>query len=131
MGNEKKKILIVEDNEELLSSLVAVLQSEGYVVDTVKTGHDAIEKSRAHYYDLMLIDIQLPDMEGTRLLELPSNRPTRTVKIILTGHPSMEKAVGALFQGADAYLMKPISPEGLLSLVESKLATQNHEKGEK
>jgi two-component system nitrogen regulation response regulator NtrX len=125
LQTQSKRILIVEDNEALLSSLVDLLESEGYAVDTVKTGHEAIEKMAAQVYHLMLIDIQLPDMEGTRLLETPSKEQIRTVKIILTGHPSMEKAAGALFQGADAYLMKPVSPEELLKLVSSKLATQN------
>ena len=119
-----KRILIVEDNEALLKSLVEVLASDGYSVDTVKTGREAIEKLKSQFYDLILLDIQLPDMEGTRLLDLPSVQRTGTVKIVLTGHPGMEKAVGALFQGADAYLMKPILPKELLKLVKRKLAAK-------
>jgi DNA-binding response OmpR family regulator len=128
METRNKRILIVEDNEPLLTSLVDVLETEGYVVDSVRTGQEAIEKSMSQIYDLILLDIQLPDMEGTRLLDVPALQKTGIVKIVLTGHPGMDKAVGALFQGADAYLMKPISPEELLGLVKSKLTTQSQNK---
>ena len=121
MGPQKKRILIVEDNEALLSSLLEVLQTEGYDVDTVKTGQEAIAKFNSQTYDLVILDIQLPDMEGIGLLGIPAAQGTRTVKIVLTGHPGMDKAAGAVLQGADAYLMKPVSPEELLGLVKSKL----------
>jgi len=118
---EEKRILAVDDDKALLSSLVPILQSEGYLVDTASTGREAIAKIMERAYDLMLVDIELPDMEGTDLLQRLPIDSADTVKIILTGHPNMDKVVTALFRGADAYIMKPVSPDELLKIVEDKL----------
>jgi DNA-binding response OmpR family regulator len=122
---EQKRILIVDDDEALLKSLVAILQSEGYVVETASTGQEAIARTGSKSYDLMLVDIELPDMEGTDLLQHLPAQSAETVKIILTGHPNMDKVVTALFRGADAYVMKPVSPDGLLKIVADKLRIQS------
>lgn len=118
---EEKRILIVDDDQALLGSLLAVLQSEGYVVDTASTGQEAIKKASTESYDLMLVDIELPDMDGTDLLQRLPVRSAKTVKIVLTGHPNMDKVVAAVFRGVDAYILKPVSPNELLKVVEDKL----------
>lgn len=67
---EKKRILIVDDDRSLLKSLTEILKMEGHEIDVAETGHEAIEKSKTHFYDLALHDIRLPDMEGTELLKI-------------------------------------------------------------
>ncbi len=122
---EKKRILIVDDDKSLLKSLTEILQTEGYKIDTAETGKEALEKSSAQYYDLALLDIKLPDMEGTELLRTINGHLPETIKIIITGYPSMENAVKALNLRADAYLMKPVNPEELLKTIEQKLKEQD------
>jgi DNA-binding NtrC family response regulator len=105
---EKKHILIIDDDESVLETTARILELEGYLVDTAKTGKEAVEKSNVNFYNLALIDIRLPDMEGTQLLTAMRETVPKMVKIIVTGYPSMDNAVEAVNKGADAYVIKPI-----------------------
>ena len=125
MNAEKKSILIVEDDKAIIKSFKDILQSEGYSVDTAETGREAIQKSKAQFYNLVLLDIKLPDTEGTKLLTTMQETSPKMVKIMITGFPSLENAVEALNMGADAYIMKPVNPEKLLALIEEKLKKQS------
>jgi len=120
----RKRILIVDDDEAILNRFRDILQEEGYEVVTAKTGREAIKMSEAQYFDLALLDIKLPDIEGTRLLTEMHEETPRMMKIMVTGYPSLENAVEALNQGADAYIMKPVDPPRLLEVVEEKLREQ-------
>jgi len=122
---EEKKILIVDDDSDILGSLKAFLESKGYSVDTAETGTEAIEKSKANVFNLALLDIKLPDMEGTELLSRIHGTMPRMMKIMLTGHASLENAAASLNLGADAYLLKPVKPNDLLRIVEEKLREQS------
>jgi DNA-binding NtrC family response regulator len=121
---EKKSILIVDDDRAILKSLGEILQLKGYSVDTAETGREALEKSKGRFYNLMLLDIKLPDMEGTELLRAVDDTLPKMIKIMVTGYPALENAVESLNLGADAYLMKPIDPKELLEVVEKKLKEQ-------
>src|SRR3990170_6879875 len=125
MNAEKKSILIVEDDKAIIKSFKDILQSEGYSVDSAETGQEAIQKSKTKYFNLALLDIKLPDMEGTKLLTTMHEPLPKMVKIMVTGYPSLENAVEALNMGADAYVMKPVNPEKLLALIEEKLKKQS------
>jgi DNA-binding NtrC family response regulator len=105
---EKKRILIIDDDKLVLGNFKDILELEGYSVDTAETGKEAIEKSNANFYNLALIDIRLPDMDGTRLLTTMRDTVPRMVKIIVTGYPSLENAKEAVNKGADGYVVKPI-----------------------
>ena len=122
---EKKRILIVDDDKSLLESLTEILKLEGYEVDTAETGREAIEKSKDQFYNLALLDIKLPDMEGTELLTKLRDGIPRMAKVMVTGYPSTENAVKALNLEADAYITKPVKPEELLKTVERKLKEQD------
>jgi len=120
----KASILIVDDDRTILQTLKAILESKGYITDTAETGGEAIEKSESKFFNLALLDVRLPDMEGTKLLtEMKDTHPTM-VKIMITGHASLENAVESLNLGAHAYLMKPVKPEELLKTIEEKLKAQ-------
>jgi DNA-binding NtrC family response regulator len=125
VNEEKKSILIVEDDKAILKSLKDILQSEGYSVDTAETGREAIQKSKEKFFNMALLDIRLPDMEGTKLLVTMHENLPKMVKIMITGYPSVENAVESLNRGADAYIMKPVKPEKLLALIEEKLEKQS------
>lgn len=126
--NEKKSILVVDDDRSILTSFRQILESEGYKVDTAETGREAMRKAKASYFDLALLDIRLPDIDGTELLktiteEVDLTYPTmpKMAKIIVTGHATLENAVESLNLGADAYLMKPVEARKLLTVVKKKL----------
>ena len=121
---KKANILIVDDNKSILETLSAILEEKGYRTDTAKNGREAIEKSKTNFYDLVLLDIRLPDIEGTKLLTKMKETRPKTVKIMITGYASLQNAVEALNLGADAYVMKPVDPENLLKVINEKLRAQ-------
>ena len=127
MKKMSRRILIVDDDRAILQTLKAILQSEGYSVDTAETGTEAIEKSRARWYNLALLDIRLPDMEGTKLLTNMFLGTPRMRTIMITGYPSLESAIESLNSGADGYMVKPLDPENLLKIIEDKLQDQEVE----
>jgi len=119
--NEKTKMIIIEDDEDILESLREILESEGYEVDTVTDGEEGIKKCRAKSFDLALLDIKLPGIDGTEVLEILHKEFPNMIKIMITGYPSLENAVASLKKGADAYLMKPVNPLNLLRVINEKL----------
>ena len=121
---KKTSILIVDDNESILETLTAILEEKGYHTDTAKNGREATEKAKTNFYNLALLDIKLPDIEGTKLLTEIEETSPRMVKIMITGYASLENAVEALNLGADAYIMKPLDPENLLKVINEKLKAQ-------
>jgi DNA-binding NtrC family response regulator len=125
VSEKKKSILIVEDDKAIIKSLKDILHSEGYSVDTAENGREAIQKSKEKFFNMALLDIKLPDMEGTKLLVTMHENLPKMVKIMITGYPSVENAVEALNRGADAYIIKPVKPEDLLALIEEKLEKQS------
>ena len=121
MASLKKTILVVDDDKSILRTFTRILQKSGYEIDTAETGQEAIEKTQTRSYDLALVDIRLPDIDGTDLLAKLKKPLQHTVKIMITGFPSLETGVKALDEGADAYLVKPVKPQELLILLEEKL----------
>ncbi len=121
MEKTKKQILVVDDDKSILRTFTRILQKSGYEIEVAETGKEALEKSKKKCYDMALIDIRLPDMDGTDLLIKMQKTMHEAVKIMITGFPSLETGVKALDEGADAYLVKPVKPEELLALIEEKL----------
>jgi DNA-binding NtrC family response regulator len=122
--DKKKSILIVDDDKAVLGVIKDILELQGYRVDTAETGQEALEKTKTRYYNLALLDIKLPDIEGTQLLTKMHRDIPKMMKIMITGYASLENAVESLNLGADAYLMKPIEAEKMLKVVEDKLKVQ-------
>jgi len=122
------KILVVDDDENIRNTLKTILEDEGYNVDLAATGNAAVEKTMKTAYNIALLDIRLPDMEGVELLKLIKDTVPRTRKIMVTGYPSMQNAIAALNKSADAYLIKPVDIEKLLNTVKEQLHLQENEK---
>lgn len=119
-----KTILIVDDDKSILHTFTRILQKKGYKIVTAETGKEAIERAKNNQFDLALVDIRLPDMDGTELLSETRNQLQNTIKIMITGFPSLESGIEALDEGADAYLVKPVKPEDLLMLIREKLRSK-------
>lgn len=118
------RILIVDDDASLRKVLKAILKEEGYIVNVAKSGEEAIKKSNASQYNLIFIDIRLPDMDGTKLLTQLKETAPKMVKIVITGFPSLENAIQAVNQRADAYILKPFNVEKILKTVKEHLKKQ-------
>jgi len=108
--------------------LATILEEEGYAVDTAENGKGAIKKSKEKFYNLALIDIRLPDMEGTELLAKIKKAVPKMRKIIITGYPSLQNAIQALNKGADAYIVKPFDMDKVLETIKEQMKKQDEEK---
>jgi len=117
----KLTILVVDDDREILSSFMHLLSENGYGVETAETGHEAIEKCKRGSHDLALLDIKLPDMDGTQLLEQLQGIDPKMRTIMVTGYASLDAALRALILQANAYVQKPVDPDELLKVVSATL----------
>jgi DNA-binding NtrC family response regulator len=108
--------------------LATILEEEGYAVDTAKNGKEGMAKSRRNFYNLALIDIRLPDIEGTKILAKLKDTTPKMRKIIITGYPSVQNAIEALNKGADAYILKPFDLDKVLATIREQLKEQREEK---
>ena len=121
---EQSRILIIDDQESIRESLKLALEKEGYLVETAENGQEAIRKSKEQFYNMALVDLRLPDMDGIELLTKMRETVPKMSKIIITGYPSQENAIEAVNRGADGYLVKPYSMEELLRKIKEQLQKQ-------
>jgi DNA-binding NtrC family response regulator len=124
---EAARILVVDDDENIRKVLVAILEDEGYTVESVGSAKEAIDRSKKRFYNLALIDIRLPDMEGTLLLGKIKETTPRMRKIIITGYPTLQNAIEAVNKRADAYIMKPFDVGKVLETIRDQLKKQEEE----
>jgi len=127
-GIEEARILIIDDEESIRKSLKLALEREGYLVNTAENGREAIKKSKRRFYNLALVDLRLPDMDGIELLTKMRETVPKMVKIIITGYPSLENAIEAVNRGADGYIVKPYTMENLLHKIKERLRKQQEAK---
>jgi DNA-binding NtrC family response regulator len=122
-----ESILVVDDDAAVRKSLSSILSMEGYLVETVENGKQAIRISEKSRFDIALIDIKLPDMDGTELLHrLKVNQP-HMVKIVITGFPTLENAMETVNEGADGYILKPFDVQKLLEMIRKHLKRETAE----
>jgi DNA-binding response OmpR family regulator len=119
--DHSEKILIIEDDAIIISSLSLVLKSHGYFLTTARTGKDTLEKVHATHYNLVLLDIGLPDMTGTDILKKIRETNHDIIVIMITGHPHLDSSIDSVNHGADGYLVKPIINKDLIDIIEEKL----------
>lgn len=125
--NGQSSILIVDDDVNIRETLQAILQQEGYKVDTAENGAEAIRKSNEKLFDLAVVDMKLPDIMGTELLGKFKPRTPKTRKVILTGYPSMNNAIDSVNEGADAYILKPVAADVVLQTIAQQLKKREEE----
>ena len=115
-----KKILIIDDEQSILDSLSLILTYENYEVDTCLEGFTAIKKVKSNNYDLILLDIKMPNMDGLEVLDKIMEINNDNVVIMISGHGNIETAVEATKKGAYNFLQKPLP-----DLHELKLTIKN------
>lgn len=115
------RILIVEDEERLLSILDRSLRSDGYMVDGVTTASDGFEYLKTYHYDLAILDLQLPDETGTSLLRRTRELGLTLPVLVLTARSDLESKVENFHAGADDYVTKPVAMAELSMRVQALL----------
>ncbi len=111
------KLLLVEDNEQLNKALTTVLKRKGYVVDSSFDGEDGLFCINNYNYDVVILDIMLPKINGLELLHRARNNNIKTPVLLLTAKSSIEDKIKGLDYGADDYLAKPFDVEELLARI--------------
>ena len=115
------RILVVEDDPLLAESLIRALQQQGYSVGHARRGHDADALLRDHRYDLLLLDIGLPDVDGFEVLRRLRARGDPLPVLVVTAREEVDERVHGLDLGADDYLTKPCSLSELEARVRALL----------
>lgn len=112
------RILVVEDEPRLLRSVARGLREEGYAVDTAEDGDDGLFKAETYNYDVIVLDIMLPKLDGWAVLDR-LRRSKETPVLMLTARDTIKDRVRGLDGGADDYLVKPFDLEELLARLRS------------
>ncbi|GAB4342536.1 MAG: sigma-54 dependent transcriptional regulator [Calditrichia bacterium] len=116
-----KKILIVDDELSVRSSLQEWFLEDGFRVETASSGEEALEKMHGGPYDIVLLDIKMPGMDGITLQKKINKIDPHAIIIIMTAYASVETAVDAIKSGAFDYVTKPFDPDELSNLVRNAL----------
>ncbi|MGA3017381.1 MAG: response regulator transcription factor [Bryobacteraceae bacterium] len=115
------RILVVEDEKRIADFLCRGLEGAGYAVDAAPTGTDALENIHSTDYDLVVLDLMLPDMDGLQVLERIRSRKAGPPVLILSARGGLDDRVKGLELGADDYLVKPFAFVELLARVRALL----------
>jgi DNA-binding NtrC family response regulator len=120
-------VLVIDDDAGVRSMLSSILEDAGYSVEAVDNGKEAIKTCEKLPFDVALVDINLPDIQGTELLHKLKQIQPKMVKIIITGQPSIENAVKALNEKSDGFITKPFDPQELLEMIRKLIADKKSE----
>jgi two-component system cell cycle response regulator CtrA len=113
------RVLLVEDDTAAAKSITLMLRSEGYVCDSTDLGEDGLEIGKLYDYDLIILDLMLPDMDGFDVLRRLRNANVQTPIMILSGLSEAEDKIKGLDSGADDYLTKPFDKAELVARIQS------------
>lgn len=126
MQESKPKILVVDDEKGLRIGVQRLLEMEGYEVDVAENGTEGIELGTNKEYDLAIIDLKMPDIEGIEVLKKIKEKHPNTVCFIATAFASYDTAIEATKLGAQSYIPKPFTPEELLAEIKSGYQKRLH-----
>ncbi len=122
------RVLIVDDEMELRRSvssiLTTTLDSFQFDIEEAENGVDAVTKVKEGHFDLVLMDVRMPEMDGLEALKLIKEQDPKTFVVIMTAHSNLNDAITAIKSGAYDYLEKPVQPEKLSSIVQKAVETQ-------
>ncbi|WP_259780219.1 response regulator transcription factor CtrA [Aestuariispira ectoiniformans] len=113
------RILLVEDDQATADTIKLALSSEGYVIDTADLGEDGLEIGKIYDYDLIILDLMLPDIDGYEVLRRLRDARVETPILILSGLDELDNKVKGLGFGADDYLTKPFHKRELLARIQA------------
>ena len=120
----KGRILVVDDEADIRESLETLLCLEGYTVELAQNGTEGLRRAESASYDIVLLDLMMPDRSGMEVLREIRERDTETPIFMITAYGSVEVAVSALKNGANDYFSKPWDNEKLLLEIDRMIAAQ-------
>jgi DNA-binding NtrC family response regulator len=116
---DKTRILVVDDEEVVRLALARVLSSEHCKVEAAWNGADALREIERHSFDVVLLDLRMPGMDGISVLKAIKEKRPEIEVIVVTGYPSLETAKEAIRHGAYDYLAKPVEPDRIINVAHS------------
>lgn len=121
--------LIVDDETELRRSVISILKTTipdvEFVIDEASTGKEALDKVRSQTWDLVLMDVKMPEMNGLEALAAIKEHDPRTFVVLMTAHSNLQDAVTAIKDGAYDYVEKPVNPQRLTEIVRTCLEARD------
>jgi formate/nitrite transporter len=128
IGRRKKgmasKILVIDDEEIVGQSLRKTFKDEGYEIDTAHSGQEGLRKARRETFDLMIVDLKMPDISGLDVIKKLKEEQPDTMMVMITGYSTVDSATEALKTGAFDYIPKPFTPEEISEVVQKALETK-------
>jgi len=130
---EGKKILVVDDDRVVLQSCKIILEAEGCEVTLVSSAKEAIEHMGTKYYDLLVMDVKMPEKDGMYLLDAirkkwPLDEWPELPVLVMSGYPTPETIEELMKRGANEFISKPFTPDELLASVQKALKrSEKHE----
>src|SRR6185503_8006538 len=126
--NATGHILIVDDEPSLRQTMARILQRAGYEVTTAADGKEALTLVSQHIFDLLYLDIRMPDINGLELLKTIHAKFPDLPVILFTAQPDLNSAVEALRRGATDYLLKPLKPQTVIDRTHAILISKQKER---
>jgi DNA-binding NtrC family response regulator len=123
------RILVIDDESVICDACCLVLAEKGYRVDHCLTGNTGLLAIERDKYDLILLDVKLPDVDGMEILKSVREKGSEPVVIVMTGYSTMSNALQAMKLGAADYLAKPFTDDQLVEAVEKSFAYENSRYG--
>jgi DNA-binding response OmpR family regulator len=120
----KSRILVIDDDRDVCKVLGDNLAEDGYETATALTGAEGIEKAKNGRFDLIILDLKLPDQSGVDVLKRIRGYDKDALIVILTGYPSLETAIETLKNSAADYILKPFNVSHLRGVVQRELANK-------
>src|ERR1041384_6913017 len=127
ISESRGKVLVVDDESDIREGLELLLTSEGYTVELAQNGTEGIQKIESRNYDLVLLDLMMPDRSGMEVLQEVRQRDRETPIFMITAYGSAEAAVSALKLGANDYFSKPWDNEKLIIEIDRMIALKRRE----
>ncbi|KAB8145037.1 response regulator transcription factor [Chloroflexia bacterium SDU3-3] len=128
---EQSRLLVVDDEVNIRRTLVALLQRSGYTVESAENGEEAVVLLEKQRFDLLLVDLKMPGMDGMQVVAAARTRQPEIEIIVLTGHGSLETAVEGLHQGVFDYLLKTTEPPKVIERVKAALTHHSQQTRQK
>ena len=120
------RILLIEDNEKDAAKVTSLLKERGYIVASASTGKEALDRLKNEKFDLIILDLMLPDMKGEDICSLVKRKKKlKDIPVIICSVKDEVEDIEDLFnRGADEYIIKPPRPSYLLSRIEAHIGTR-------
>ncbi len=118
------KILVIDDEEVVGESLRKTLSGEGYNIETAHNGQEGLRKARREIFDLIIVDLKMPDIGGLDVIKMIKEEQPDTMMVMITGYSTVDSATQALKTGAFDYIPKPFTPDEITTVVGKALQTK-------